>query len=132
MGATSHNFQERELACRCGCGLNGCTAKLVDALEDLRTVIGKPVNVNSAYRCAEHNAKVGGAPNSEHVNGLAADVSVAGLTATELEQYARQIPAIKGIGRADHQNYLHVDVRDTPGEWCYDETGASCEYYPPA
>lgn len=87
--------------------------------------------VEDAYRCPEHNAQVGGVPDSEHVRGIAADIGVAGKTAAELEAVARTIPAIKGIGRADHQNYIHIDLRESPAQWCYGVDGRPCGYYPP-
>ena len=112
VGATGPHFSEAELACH-HCGVNECTQALVDALEAFRAVAGKPVVVSSAYRCPQHNADSGGAGKSEHVEGLAADIRVNGMTATELEAAARKIHAIRGIGRNDHQQYIHVDVRPT-------------------
>ncbi len=130
MGATSEHFSAAELECK-HCGANECKPELLDALEIFRAIVGKPVNINSAYRCPTHNAEVGGAPNSQHVQGIAADVSVAGMSADQLEHAARQIPEIKGIGRAPHQDYLHMDVREQAAQWCYDESGKTCPYYPP-
>lgn len=130
-GATSFNFKDSELACK-HCGVNGCHPILVDALENFRTLVGKPVIVDSAYRCPEHNAAIGGAPKSEHAEGLAADIRVDGMTAAQMETIARKIPAIKGIGRDDHKRYIHVDVREHPAFWCYSEEGKWCTYYLPA
>jgi hypothetical protein len=42
--------------------------------EPLRHWYGKPIKVNSFYRCAELNSKVGGSPNSQHVKGEAIDI----------------------------------------------------------
>jgi len=127
----SEHFTSRELACRC-CGENRCTPELVAALEALRAAVGnQPIIVHDAYRCVKHNAEVGGAPHSEHVAGLAADISVDGMTAAELEAAAWTVPAIHGTGRGDAQNYLHIDVRNVVSRWCYDATGKQVEYYPP-
>jgi len=130
MGATGPHFSAAELACK-HCGVNGVQQSIVDALEAFRETVGKPVIVNSAYRCPEHNAAVGGKPKSEHVEGLAADIRVTGMTAAELEAVARSIPGVNGIGRADKQNYLHMDVRATPAQWCYDREGNTVAYYAP-
>lgn len=127
MGATSEHFTHKELACK-HCNLNNCKQILVDALEAFRTVAG-PTTINDAYRCPIHNREVNGMPNSQHVLGLAADISAAGLTPAAMEVIARSIPAIRGIGRADHQNYLHIDCRMTPAEWCYNEQGKEIPYY---
>jgi len=133
MGATGAHFSEAELACP-HCGRNGCTERLVEALEAFRSAVQKPVFVDSAYRCAAHNAAVGGARASQHLAGRAADIRVPGMTAAQLEAVARRIPAIRGIGRADHQGYLHVDVRPavTLVRWCYSADGQWCGYYPAA
>jgi uncharacterized protein YcbK (DUF882 family) len=126
----SEHFKDAELACH-HCGVNLCQQELLDALEALRVAIGKPILVDDAYRCAVHNAEVGGAPHSEHLQGIAADIRVEGMTAAELEAVARQIPAFRGIGRSDQPPYLHVDTRAIAAEWCYTSTGTVIAYYAP-
>ena len=55
-------FNEREFACRC-CGqllYKENVVALVDAvLDPVRDRLGKPIKVNSGYRCPKHNAEVG-------------------------------------------------------------------------
>ena len=130
MGAISEHFPDTELQCHCGCGVNDCTQALVDALEAFRAAVGHPVIVDCAYRCPAHNKVVGGVEFSRHVLGQAADVKVSGMTAADLEMIARGIPSIKGIGRADAQGYLHLDVRPDPAQWCYNAQGRQIAYYP--
>lgn len=45
-------------------------------LDPLREAYGKPINVNSGFRCPALNKAVGGAKNSEHMTGCAADIDV--------------------------------------------------------
>jgi len=123
-------FSERELACK-HCGVNKCTQELCDVLDAFREAVGKPVIVDDAYRCPVHNAAVGGAPNSQHMLGEAADIKVDVMSAAQLEAVAEKIPAIHGIGRGDYQAYIHVDVREKPARWCYNENGAEVPYYAP-
>ena len=48
---------------------------LVDeVLDPARRKLGKPIVVNSGFRCPIHNTAVGGVYNSQHVSGQAADV----------------------------------------------------------
>ena len=48
---------------------------LADGLEQVRDVLGGlAIHVNSGYRCPELNRRVGGAANSQHMDGLAADI----------------------------------------------------------
>jgi len=115
----SANFKASEFACRCGCGQVKVDQRLVDGLQELREDLGRPIIITSGYRCPEHNARVGGAANSQHVLGRAADIRVAGMTAAELYSAASRIAAFSGFGRDDARGFLHVDVRDNPARWCY-------------
>ena len=48
---------------------------LAEGLERVRAALaGKPIHVNSGYRCAPLNTAIGGAGNSTHMRGLAADI----------------------------------------------------------
>lgn len=51
-----------------------CNAsKVLEKLDLVRAHIDKPIYINSGYRCKELNKEVGGAENSYHMKGLAAD-----------------------------------------------------------
>ena len=43
-------------------------------LEEIRVGYGKPIIINSCYRCAELNKLVGGVKDSMHTKGLAVDL----------------------------------------------------------
>lgn len=50
--------------------------KLVkNVLDPLRELYGKPIKVNSGYRSQSLNSAIGGAKNSEHMTGCAADIT---------------------------------------------------------
>lgn len=49
-------------------------ALVEQVLDPAREKYGKPVVVNSGFRCPVHNTAVGGVYNSQHVSGQAADV----------------------------------------------------------
>ena len=46
----------------------------VEVLEPLRVFAGKPIVISSGYRCPALNRAVGGAPESQHLRGEAADL----------------------------------------------------------
>jgi zinc D-Ala-D-Ala carboxypeptidase len=127
MGAISQHFSAAELACH-HCGENECNPSLVDALEALRAIVGVPIAVDDAYRCATHNAAVGGVKNSEHELGLAADIRIAGMTPAAMYVAALKVPAFAdgGIGVAEGHGYIHVDTRPRKARWCYDAAGRPC------
>lgn len=55
---------------------------LVDhVLDPLRKAYGRPIHVNSGYRCPALNRAVGGAPRSQHMRGQAADITAGSPTA---------------------------------------------------
>lgn len=137
MGLISPHFTEFELACHgntcgpngTGCHVNACKQELLDALEQFRAIVGKPVAITDAFRCPIHNAAVGGVPDSEHVQGIAADIRVEGMSGAELEAAALKCPLITGIGRSDEPPYIHIDTRPTKARWAYDAHGKWCRWF---
>ena len=55
-------------------------------LEVLRERAGTPIIINSGYRSPQLNRKIGGAPNSNHLTGCAADIRVENME--QLLRYA--------------------------------------------
>ena len=117
MGDLSPHFSKAEMACRC-CGELKIEKRLVDALERLRGLAGKPIKIHDAYRCARHNQEVGGVTDSEHTRGMAADLDISGLTLQQMYEFAIQVPDFVegGIGVYD-SGFLHVDVRRACCRW---------------
>jgi len=112
----SKYFTDKELACK-HCGKCLVKQSLLDALDALRDKADVPIFVDSAYRCAEHNKAVGGVPNSEHVQGIAADIRMQGKNLMDMYNLAKQVEAFRlgGIGVYDG-NFIHVDTRPPKGE----------------
>jgi uncharacterized protein YcbK (DUF882 family) len=48
-------------------------------LEYIRIRFGKPVTINSGYRSTKLNKAIGGAKNSQHMTGQAADIEIVGI-----------------------------------------------------
>lgn len=84
--------------------------ELAEAFEALRAEIGLPLVVLSAYRTPAHNKAVGGAKDSQHVQGRALDLlPPKGWNALQLAAVARRIPQVRGLGV--YEGFVHVDVR---------------------
>ena len=56
-------------------------------LQPVRERFGMPVKVNSGFRSAKVNTKVGGSKTSDHCRGMAADIEIPGLANAELAQW---------------------------------------------
>ena len=114
------NFESTEFDCNgkgC-CSETKVDEKLIEYLQKIRDHFGKPVTINSAYRCAKHNKKIGGASKSKHLYGQAADIKVSGVKPLKVAQYAESI-GIKGIGQ--YSNFVHIDTRENKYFWYGDE-----------
>ena len=79
MTKLSKDFEVWEFACSCGCGYEDIDPKLVEKLQMLRDLVGKPIVVTSGCRCKAYNKHIGGVSNSPHLLGLAADIQVKGM-----------------------------------------------------
>lgn len=64
--------------------------RLAALLEQVRALVGAPIAISSGYRSPALNKAVGGAANSAHVLGLAADISTAKLAPKVLALLIRQ------------------------------------------
>lgn len=86
-------------------------------LQPARELLGLPIHISSGYRSPKHNASVGGAKNSQHLYGTAADIWVDSLTSLQLFDFFVKNFGDKlgGIGLyADENtkgNFIHVDIR---------------------
>lgn len=112
----SKNFKVKEFACNDGSDKVIIDEKLVDILQKIRDHFGVPVTINSAYRTAEYNSKIGGVSNSQHTKGTAADIDVKGISPKQVAQYAEYLmPDMGGIG--EYETFTHVDVRGARSRW---------------
>ena len=116
----SKYFTISEMQCKCGCGINGINESFLYLLDNAREIAGVSFVINSGYRCAKHNAEVGGSATSSHLEGLAADIKADTsnkrfriLTGLLKEGFVRI-----GIGK----DFVHVDVdpdKDSEVIWLY-------------
>ena len=103
----------KETSCKCGCGLNVQPDFLV-LLNEIRRSYNKPIVVLSGARCPTHNASVGGAKNSSHIEGLAVDLmrsaSLRVFLEANLTKFNIYMEAPQATGD-DLSGWLHVTTR---------------------
>jgi len=113
----TENFSWREFYCPLAKSLPLTDLALhhVSKLQILREELGRGLKVNSGYRSPEHNARVGGATQSMHLE-FASDVTPLGVASDEaraecLDRIARIAEKLgfSGIGRYD--SFVHLDCR---------------------
>lgn len=128
------NFNSEEFACNDGTAVPEKflpnVQKLAKNLQIIRDrvnekygkVVGKEIGivVNSGYRTATYNKKVGGAPSSQHLTASAGDSKAVGITIKQY--YDTIIELIKegkihngGVGL--YNTFVHYDVRQSPARW---------------
>jgi len=117
----SPNFRRVELDCRCGCttpqGVQHNLFVLAGQLELLRNLTG-PLTVNSGYRCPRHNAAVGGEKLSQHLHGLAADITSSTRSMPFIKSCAEELPRFAAGGIGIYKTWVHVDLRaNGPARW---------------
>lgn len=115
-------FKREEFRCKCGgkyC--NGypvdIDANMVKIADEIRSRIGKQIQINSGIRCKTHNANVGGVSNSQHLYGTAADLGCpSGCTPAQMASIAEEIMGDTG-GIGVYPWGIHIDTRSTKSRW---------------
>lgn len=138
MGDLSEHFSSHEFACKCKL-IGGTKAKgycggevraapeLIEVLEKMRSDLtldtghAVRITITSGYRCPAYNRRVGGARNSQHCDGIAADIKVQyadgdHLSPADVADYLEDLyPDKYGIGR--YPSWTHIDVRPNKARW---------------
>ena len=98
-----------------GSGQEYMDPNFVDALDIIRDEYGKPMKVNSAYRTDQHNEAVGGVKNSQHREGLAADIHISSQEEGDALEALAKKHIVGGIGR--YNTFIHIDARGYSAYW---------------
>lgn len=123
------NFNIDEFKCKGN--LRGCSCEMPDEvykniqelaenLQIIRDELQEPIKINSAYRCENHNRKIGGSSKSQHVKGKAADIVVKNLTPDEVANALDNLQQggfIKSGGLGRYDTFTHIDIRGAEARW---------------
>jgi len=125
MSGKKKNFSEHisfeEYACKC-CkrlppdfkidAIPNVFLEFFNAFEQLRKKWEKPISIVSGYRCVQHNRRIGGAPLSAHLFGLALDLLFE--TNEDAEKFRALVDAVTPelrMGKYNkHPRLVHIDT----------------------
>ena len=120
----TENFSLSEFDCKDGTELPTSllpnVLDLADNLQVLRDYLGVPISINSAYRTLEYNRKIGGATNSQHLLGKAADIVVKFKTPDEVANAIKYLISegkMKQGGLSAYDTFTHYDIRGYKARW---------------
>ena len=121
----TENFSRQEFDCKDGTPVPpqfmDNVRRLAQQLQILRNEIKEPVMITgSGYRTPEHNRRVGGAPNSQHLTASGADINARNYTPRQLanviERLIREKKMMQG-GIGVYKGFVHYDIRGTKARW---------------
>lgn len=119
-GQLTENFHIREFKCKDGTQvpnhLFSNVLELAKNLQFIRNEIGCRLSINSAYRHAAYNRKIGGSPNSQHLTAKAADLVSQKHTPRQLRAIIERLIKEKKIsegGLGLYPSFVHYDIRGT-------------------
>jgi uncharacterized protein YcbK (DUF882 family) len=124
MAKLTNNFSLQEFNSKCGRDMpNKVMINIIELaknLQVLRDAVNKPITITSGYRSPEHNAKVKGAKNSQHIFGTAADIKVQGMTPKEVALVIETLikeGKMKEGGIGVYNSWVHYDIRGVRARW---------------
>lgn len=92
---------------------------LAKELEEVRSFFGHvPITIHSWYRTPQVNRAVNGASNSRHLLGDAADISIQGISPSEVYKRLDSWWGDRG-GLGKGETFTHLDLRGTRARWNY-------------
>ena len=91
-----------------GSGVN-MHQELLELLDEMRTIYGKPIVITSGYRTTQYNATLKNASkNSSHLKGLAVDIAIADSNQRYEIIRIAMLLGIKRIGTG--KGFVHIDI----------------------
>jgi uncharacterized protein YcbK (DUF882 family) len=113
VGDLGKYFNKDEFTCKCGCGKIDMDEDFISKLDLSREISKTSYVINSGYRCKDHNADVGGKPDSAHLKGVAADIKTDGSRKRFLVLKGLIDAGFNRIGIDLNKGFIHVDMDST-------------------
>jgi uncharacterized protein YcbK (DUF882 family) len=124
MAKITTNFSLEEFNCKDGSEMPNDVMiniiKLAKNLQVLRDAVGKTITITSGYRSPKYNLKIGGAKDSQHIKGTAADIKVKGMTPKEVAKVIEGLIASGKMtqgGIGIYPSWVHYDCRKIKARW---------------
>jgi uncharacterized protein YcbK (DUF882 family) len=125
MGNLKNNLSRYEMCCEC-CDFDTVDWELAEILQEVCDHFAAvyhtrvELKITGPNRCKLRNSAVGGAPNSQHLYGRAADFKIfhgdEQVTPREIYDYLdKAYPKRLGVGLYD--NRVHLDTREDKARW---------------
>jgi len=90
--------------------------KVCKLAQEIRQHFGKPVKINSGYRCKAYNKAISGAAVSQHMFGKALDIRINGVPPAKIAAWMDATYPHK-YGRGLYHSFAHIDVREGYAKW---------------
>ncbi|AOT70682.1 YcbK family protein [Geosporobacter ferrireducens] len=132
-GQITPHFNIKEFRCKANGEVlvNAAVIDHIRRLEKFRDWYGRPMLVNSGYRTPAYNKQIGGAANSYHIQGIAADIALpmaefSGYTPARRNEFLNnirdkwtQLCNADGLGGGVgfYNTFFHLDSRKTAAFW---------------
>lgn len=82
-----------------------------ELLQPLREALGKPITINSGYRCERLNRAINGSKTSQHMKGEAADCTINGKAEDLLQLLLNLELDFDQAILYPSQNFLHLSLK---------------------
>lgn len=104
--------------------------QVVTGLEGISQAVGYQLQVTSAYRSPEYNRSVGGAKNSQHVQGNAVDIVQTGLSNAQRQAFIQAAIDNGFTAIGVYNTFTHIDIRGAKIAWGSNGSRTTLPNYP--